>query len=161
LPQVCHHFAGDSAQVHRHAAQLAAGYPAEFEDVVDENRHPLRGGPDALEVASALDIELRGAVLEHDAAEPVDAAQRRAQIMRHRIAKRLQLPVACREIGGAVRHALFEAGVELEYFLLGPLALGDVVQRDDQMPAPVYQDGLGADRHPYFLDLAVAHGGFF
>ena len=56
--------------------------------------------PDPVEVAARLVVEHRAGVLDQRLAEAVDAAQRRAQVVRDRVAERLELAV------GVVQRAL-------------------------------------------------------
>ena len=87
---------------------------------------PMRcaAAADALEVARCpSSSSCVAVVLEQRLAEAVDAAQRRAQVVRDRVAERLQLLVGRFELGGALAHALLELRVEPPDFLLGLLEL--------------------------------------
>ena len=74
-------------------------------------------------------VEQLGAVLEQRLAEAVDRAQRRAQIVRHRIAEVFQIGIGRLELSGALDDALLQFGVELADFLFGTFALGDILDR--------------------------------
>ena len=63
------------------------------QDVVDQLAHPLGRVADALDVPSGLRRQGRPGVLDQRLAEAVDAAQRRTQIVRDRVAERLELAV--------------------------------------------------------------------
>src|SRR5579859_1851665 len=109
----------EPGEVHRRAAQVHARETSQREQAVDERRHPLGRLADAVQVKPRGRAELAAVVLEQRAAEAVDRAQGRAQIVGDRVVERLE--VAVRRLGGLA------GGVRLR---LGALAVRDVA-RDD------------------------------
>ena len=93
-------------------------------------------------------IELRAEILEKRLAEAVHSAQRRAQVVRHRVGESLEFTIGCSEFDGAMLDAPLQGGVDFFQQLLGFILHIDV--------------GAGADP---LLDLAfgvqnwnAAHG---
>ena len=80
--------------------------PRQLQQVVDEPSHALRGVADAGEVVLAGLVEALAPVLAQRLSEAVDAAQRRAQVVRHGIAERLELAVE--------QHLFVHGALELE-----------------------------------------------
>src|SRR3546814_10355172 len=76
-------------------------------------------------------------------APAVDAAQWRAQIVRHRIAECLEFRVRHVQLMGAIRDPPFETGVELMYFLLRQqqraIALGQHIDHRDDGLAQLFK----------------------
>ena len=72
-------------------AELRAADPRQLEQRVDQIVHPRRGGEHATQVISRLVVELVPQVLGERLRERADRAQRRAQIVRDRVAERLEL----------------------------------------------------------------------
>ena len=70
----------------------------------------LRVHLDALEVTPRVGIELGAVILVENLHEAGDGAQRRAQVVRHRIAERLELPVG----GEQFRRPRLDAQLEIE-----------------------------------------------
>ena len=73
--------------------ELGPRDPREREETVDELAHALRREPDSFEVLLALRGQRIGAVLQQREPEPVDAAERRAEVVRDRVAERFELEV--------------------------------------------------------------------
>ncbi len=127
------HLARELADVDVAPRELAARHLGKIQQVLDQLAHALRRGADASEVAARLLGHLLGKVLEQRLAEAVDRAQRRAQVVRHRIAERLELGVGRLQLDGALLDARFQLGVEPQHFFLGAaplahLALGFAVR---------------------------------
>ena len=115
--------ARNARQIDRRALKFAARDLRQCQHVVDELRHLLRRFPHISQILLAVVVELVGIVLEQSEAEAVDAAQRRAQIVRHRIAEGFQLLVLGLELGdelgaflrhlaGGARFDRFEFGAQ-------------------------------------------------
>ena len=100
------------------ALKFAARDLRQCQHVVDELRHLLRRFPHIGQILLAVVVELVGIVLEQRQAEAVDAAQRRAQIVRHRIAEGFQLLVLGLELGDQLGALLghFAGGARLDRF---------------------------------------------
>ena len=93
---------------------LVQPLPAETrkrQQVIDQFPHPLRAAADGLKVALALRRHLRAKILQHRLGKSVHRPQRGAQIMRHRIRKRLQLLVGRLELGRALDHPVLELNI--------------------------------------------------
>jgi hypothetical protein len=121
----------------------------EMEHVVDELRHLLCAGPHALEKMDASLVERAAAVVRQEhLAEPVDHSQRRAQVVRHGIRKRLQLPVGRGQrallhfqlhgprlqLPGAVGHSSFHRRARFFDFRVLAFNLGQhLVERADEL----------------------------
>ena len=99
---VADHGVGQRAEVDPLAAQLAARDPRQRQEVVDQLGHPLRRVADPGQVAPALDVEPVAVVLGQRLAEPVDRAQRGAQVVGDRVAERLQLLGGMAAVGDVV-----------------------------------------------------------
>ena len=69
-------------------------------------------GAHAVQVLASLFVELLAVVFQQRQAPPVNAAQRRAQIVRDRVAERFQFPVGRFELDGPVLDTLFQFIVE-------------------------------------------------
>ena len=85
--------ARDGADVDGRALEFAAGDLRQLQHVVDQLRHLLCRFADIGEILLAVVVELVAVILQQRQAEAVDAAQRRAQIVRHRIAEGFELLV--------------------------------------------------------------------
>ncbi len=97
-PQPLPHAPRELREVHPLAMDLRPLHAREGEEVVDQLVHSLRRGANAPEVLSPLGVELVGAVFEQSLAESVDAPERRAQVVGHRVAERLELLVLAPEV---------------------------------------------------------------
>ena len=114
----------DLAQVHDLAAHFRSAETGEFQQVVDEQRHPLTGGPHPLQGISSRLVQLRAVVFQQHLAEPVDTAQGCPQVVRNRVGERVKLGiggeqlrrvaperfVAVLQLVGAIRDPLLELG---------------------------------------------------
>src|ERR1019366_8421492 len=125
----------------------------QLKQVVDQLPHSLAFAADAVEVFARLSIELVGAVFEQGQAPAVDAAQRRAQVVRYRIGERLQFLVDGFELNRAVAHALVEFGVEPAHSLLRLLTRGDIAE--DRLVAFPPADFGGGDVAFHVKNLAI------
>ena len=96
------------AEVHRLAAQLATGQARQLEQIVNQMRHTLAGRTHALQMLAPVVLQPIAIVFEQHLTEAVDAAQRRAQIMRHRVAECFELAVGSGQLGRALLHQLLE-----------------------------------------------------
>ena len=102
--------------------------PRQLEQAVDQATHPRAGIADARELfasrriqrVAGLPFELRG--------EPVDRAQRRAQVVRHPVRERFQPAVRGLQFGGALAHALLQGFVQLAQLALGRTLGGDLAE---------------------------------
>src|SRR5713226_10052427 len=110
----------DAAQVHRLAAHLRAGDPRELEQVVDQHPHSLRGRAHPLQGISPRVVQPLRVVLQHHLAEAIDAAKRGAQVVRHGVGERVELPVSGEELRRIALHCLV-ALLELVGAFLDPL----------------------------------------
>src|SRR4029079_11838955 len=106
-------------------AQPAAPQARELEQVLDQLAQAAAAGVDPRQQVARLLGELVGEVLEQDLREPVDRAQRSAQVVRDRRAERLEVAVAGLERVGALEDAALEVGVELAQRCLGLRALDE------------------------------------
>ena len=101
--------------LHRRAADLR-----ERQQIVDQLAHAARVDLDALEMASRRRVERGGVILLENLHEAGDGAQRRAQVVRHRIAERLELAVG----GAQFRGPRLDAQLEIDAALLDLLGHG-------------------------------------
>ena len=90
--------------------------------------------------------------LAEDAAEPLDGAQRRAQVVRDAVGEGLEFAVGLAQLPRTGRHARFQRAVEREHFALGAHALGDVL---DLHQAGDVASGIAGDRRERELHLAL------
>ena len=108
------------------SAERAATEARIFEQILDQARHAPRRIADHLEVVARLVVGRLGDVLAELVGESRDMAQRRAQVVRNRIAERLQFAI---DFGNLLDLGL-EIFVELADALLVALARGDVADRE-------------------------------
>ena len=101
-----------AARSTRLVVQLGAADPREPQQVVDQQAHLLAAGREPLEHHPALVVQALAVIFEQGDAEAVDAAQRRAQVVRDGEGERLKLGVEGGKLGGPVADALFEVDVE-------------------------------------------------
>ena len=122
-------FAGDGADVDRLFVEGRAADAREVEHVVDQARHFASGGADAIEVATALIVEAIGVIFEEGFAEAVDAAKRRAKIVRDGVAESFELFVGLLEFVGplAAEAGEFEVGADASEEFLGGERFGEVI----------------------------------
>lgn len=114
--------------------------------MVEQQPHAMPAAMDDIEVMAALGVELRFLLLDQQLREAVNRPQGRAQVVGNGIREVFEFLGGGFELGGAGGDALFEMGVELADFLLGPLAVRDVAG-DALHPAglAVHFDPPGAD----------------
>lgn len=98
--QIIDHACSCRAEVERLTPQFGACEPREIEQSVDELAHPLRGGPDPPERVASGVVESIAVVFLDALTESVDGPQRRAQVVRNRIAERFQFVIGGLELGG-------------------------------------------------------------
>src|ERR1700682_3249377 len=79
----------------------------EIQQIVDQRSHSLRRGADAMQMGLALLWKNLIAVFQKGLAESINAAQRRAQVMRNRIAKGLQFFVRSFQLSRADPYLMF------------------------------------------------------
>ena len=87
------------------ARDRRAADPRELEQRIDQIRHPRRRGEHAPEVIARPVVELVAELLEERVGERADRAQRRPQIVRDRVAERLELAVGLGELDVRPRRA--------------------------------------------------------
>jgi hypothetical protein len=85
--QFYNHLGGERTEIDRFALHLGERHARQGEHVVDQVSHALGGGTHAAEIIPALIVQFAGVILDHRLAEAVYRAQRRAQVVRHRIAE--------------------------------------------------------------------------
>ncbi len=124
-----------------------------MQQAVDELAHALAAIDDVAEERLALVVQHLAVVLDERAAEPRHRAQRRAQVVGHRVRERLELAVGGRELGGAILDALLELGVELTKRFFREHPLGHVLGRAQH---PDRRARLGMPKEPR-LGAHVAH----
>ena len=122
----------------------AAADLRERQQVVDQVAHPPRVDLDALERSPAIGIELVAVILLEDLNEAGNGADRRAQVVRHRVAERFELAVGRAQFGGAHLDAMLELGAGV--FDL----LGHRVERLGQPAQLVLPMEVDVDRRPRF-----------
>ena len=141
LPGFLHH----AGAIHRLTFERQSAEPREREQIVNQPAHLLAAVADALQITPAFLGQLRAIILEHDAGKPVHGPQRRAQIVRDRIAERLQLLVRRLQLRRALADALLQCCVQVAQRLRRTLLLRDVQIRPDD---------------PFRLTLRVGAHGF-
>ena len=82
--------------------------PRKSEQIVDQLGHTAGFSAHYGEAALCVIIKMRAVIFLEHACIPADRAQRRAQIMRHRIAETLEFLVSRFELLGAYRDAVFQ-----------------------------------------------------
>jgi hypothetical protein len=70
-----------STQIDAFPTHFAARHAGHMQQIVDEVTHALASGAYALEVVSALGVQLVSKVIQERLAEAVDTLQRSAQVM--------------------------------------------------------------------------------
>src|SRR5438552_9025777 len=140
-------FVREEAEVDAPVPDLRARHAREIQESVDEVAHPDGRPDDPLERVLARLAETVGAILRQRPAEALDAAQRRAQIVRDGVGERLELLVGDPELGGALGDALLElvAGAPQRALLLAYL-LEHLVEGRDQRSDLVAARAQGAHR---------------
>ncbi len=84
-------------------------------------------------------IETFAVILDERGRKPIDRAERRAEIVLNRIAKRLELLVGDFELRRTLRNARFELGVKLEYaLLLALIAVGFASMENTTVSVVIY-----------------------
>ena len=154
MAQVIGDFPGHTTQVDRLILQVAAAQGREQEDVVDELGHPLAARPDPLQEVPALVVQTTRVAGEQFLAKAVDGPERGTQIVRDRVAERLQFLVRRFQLGRPLADAGLEFRVHPPEFLLGFLLLRHVLDGQQDHggvvvlvvdPASVEQHGPAAD----------------
>ena len=133
---------------------LHPGHAGQLQQVVDERRHALAGGTYTLQGIASGIAQLGRVVLQQHLAEPVDAAEWRPQVVRHRVGERVELAVgrlqfrrAFFELPGALGDPLFQYLRVLLQLLL--LFLD---------PAEHLVEGVGQHAQLVLAELGGAHG---
>ncbi len=80
-------------KVYRFEAQLALRQAPERQERVDERAHLACVEEDLLEAVLAFGVELAAVAVQQYLREPVHTPERRAEIVRHRVAERLELAI--------------------------------------------------------------------
>src|SRR4029077_18692519 len=93
LLQIVDYLSRDLAQVHLAALQLPARNAREVEQAFDQQPHLLGGAAYPVEIAPSGLGQMLGEIVDERLAESVDRAQRRAQVVGHRVGERLELLV--------------------------------------------------------------------
>ena len=130
--------------------QLAFAGACQGQQIIDQFVHPDHVKPDSVKQARLFIAEptLQAASEQH--AEALDAAQRRLQVVRHRIAKRLELGIGGLELVGAFAHALLQHFMESLNFPVAAQAhqLGrDPAGKNLQQRITVHTSGLRLAPH--------------
>src|SRR5581483_2915052 len=108
-PRLRDHRERQGGHVHAGLLETLPPHTREREQVVDQAPHLSCVFPHDAENPAAVVVQPRPVILDEDAREAVDRAQRGAKVVRHGVAERLQLLVRRRELAA---HAL-PLGVEL------------------------------------------------
>ena len=103
--------------------QLGAAHAREGEEVIDQGAHAAGGAGDQAEIPLRFWERLKGLVRSEDVGEAADVAERRAEVMRDRIAEGFKFGVEGLEFGGALLDAVFEFFVDTGNFGVGVLEL--------------------------------------
>jgi len=126
--------AGDQRRhVHLVVSRGRAPDAREGEEVVDERGQLPGVAHDARAHLAPFIADRVAVLLEEDARVAVERAPRRAQVVGHRVAERLQLTCGCLELGGALFYARFELLVQTADLPLGALALRDVARDTEDL----------------------------
>src|SRR3989442_1223882 len=123
LLQLTRHLLRDLAQVHRPTLERPARHARQLEQILYQLGHVLRRGAYSRQVALGIAGKVLREIVDQRLAEPVDRAQRRAQVVGHRIGERLELPVGHLQLRGALVHPVLELRVEAQDLALGAAAL--------------------------------------
>ena len=99
--QVAGHIGRKLGDIDLFAGKFGARDARELKQRIDKLAHLLHPGADAPNVVVALRIHGVREVLFKGQTESVNGAERRAQVVRDRIAEGLQLAIAGRQLGGA------------------------------------------------------------
>ena len=110
------------AQAERLPAHLLARQACEVQQVVDQRAHVAAAGDHAFEVPDRSCIEFAFIVLQHDFAETVDRAHRRAHVVCNRVTERVEFAVGDFQLRSSLRDARFELGIQIRHRRFGLLA---------------------------------------
>ncbi|EWS65270.1 hypothetical protein Y695_01484 [Hydrogenophaga sp. T4] len=101
-------FSHQVTQVHGGLAHFLAPHPREGQQVVDQHAHAAGRSGNRFDVPQVVLIEHRRSALLEQRQIAVDVAQRRAQIVRDRVGKGLQLLVLRGQFGRALGHVALQ-----------------------------------------------------
>ncbi len=119
----------DTGEVDRLALHLRAAGAGEVEQVVDQLAHLGTGSPHRGQVALGVGRELARCLAFEHLGVAGDMAQRRAQVVRYRRGKGIELAVGRLDLLRAQR----ERRIQLEDFALAPLVFGHVLGDAEQI----------------------------
>jgi hypothetical protein len=120
---------GERIHVDCERPEFLAPDARESEQVVDEGAHASGLPVDNRQIAPAFFIQVCLVVVHQYAGKAADRAQRRAQIVRHRIAEAFELPVFVHQLRGTLCHAPLQIGG----LFFDALAQYRVLQRNGQL----------------------------
>ena len=100
--------------------------PGELEESVHQPGHVVGRSLDAAQVASAGVVQRLAVVLQQDLAEPIERAERRAQVVGDRVGERLELAVRRLELRRPLGDAALEVGGQTHDLALRALLLRHV-----------------------------------
>src|SRR5262249_49723183 len=123
LPDLRNHFLDQLLEVHVARPAFGPPDPGECQQIIDQVAHSLCGFQNRLQVFLTLVVQRTRCVLLQQFRVTDEMAQRRPQVMRHGIGKRLELLVGHYQLAGAQRELL----VELADFSIALLALFELV----------------------------------
>lgn len=103
---------GERGQVQWTPVQFRPGRARKGEQIVDQKPHALARRSHPLEAVLTVFVKPRGVLLEQYPAEPVDAAQRRSQIVRYGVTKRFQLLVGRLKLERPILDTLLKFRIE-------------------------------------------------
>ena len=116
----------------------------------------MAGATDARQLVAALLVEGVAGLLGQLHGETVDRPQRRTQVVRDAIGKRLQPPLRGLQVCGALAYPLFKAVIAVAQFALRGTLGGDVLQLRDEVERVAvrvpHQGGIQLDVD----DMAIA-----
>jgi hypothetical protein len=107
-----HHRIRKHGKVDRPQFECPSLHPRIGKHVLDELVHLLHAAADIGDEVPAFVVEALAVLVEEQLTVSVDSTQRRLQVMRYRIRKRLEFPVGCLQIHGALGNSLFELLIE-------------------------------------------------
>ena len=148
-------FPGELLQIDRHVPGFGSTDSGERQQVVDQITHSPGRAADRLDVVTALFVDRGRRTRLQQLREADHVAQRRTQVVRHRIGEQFEFFVGRFQLRGSSREFL----VQSSDFVLAALALGDVVvcRHDEQWPplviAPQRPPAGGDDLAPVGLGV--------
>ena len=143
------------AEIDPGLAHFRAAHPGKRQQIVNQHSHLPAGIRNGLHIVPALVRKLATGLAREHVHVALHMPQRRAQIVRCRIAERVQFLIERFELGRAVAHALLQVRVQAAQFLRHPVALGDVALggRDANRLTGLIQQFR--DREPHIVHAPV------